>query len=81
MENRIVTAGKIVLSDKPQGGINGVMNFATVRWFDVSNGSVAYDAQIIEDTTDTTGKTFTIMLDAENWDGNTVIVQYLKAIV
>ena len=80
MESRIVTSGKIVLTDKPQGGINGVLNFATVRWFDSANSGVAYDAQIIEDTTDTTGKTFTILLDAEDWNGNSVFVQYLKAI-
>jgi hypothetical protein len=79
LESLVVTSGKIVLSAKPQGGMVGIMNFATVRFID--NGGVAFDATVAVDTADTTGKTYTVLTDGANWDTLTVSIQYLKAAV
>lgn len=80
MEARTVTADKIVLSHAPKGGIAGIMNFATVRYFDSSNGT-SYDAPVVLDSGDVTGKTFIISVNvAGEWDTKSVQVQYLYTI-
>lgn len=76
LESVVVAADRIVLSHAPKGGIGGVMNFATARYID--NNGVAFDAQVLIDNTDTTGKTLIVSVDTSGeWDGKTVQVQYL----
>lgn len=73
VEFATVTAGKITLTHAPKEGINGIMNFSTVRYTD-ANG-VSYDAPVVA-----TGvaKEFTVSTDtAGQWDGFSVQVQYL----
>jgi hypothetical protein len=80
LESRIVSSNKIVLSFAPQQGVNGVMNFGTVRYID-DNG-VAYDAPVTVDSSDASGKTLAISVDTSGqWDSFTVYVQYVHAIV
>lgn len=75
MESLVVAADKIVLSFAPKGGIAGIVNYATVRYID-ANG-VAYDAPLVTDATDSTGKTFLVSVDSTGqWDGKSVQVQY-----
>jgi hypothetical protein len=76
LESLVVAADKIVLSNAPKNGINGIMNFATVRYVD-SNG-VAYDAPVMLDGSDVSGKTYTIAVDTSGeWNGKSVSVQYV----
>lgn len=76
LESLVVASNKIVLTSAPKNGINGVLNFATVRHVDV-NG-VAYDAPVTIDGADATGKTLIVSVDASgDWDGKSVTVQYL----
>ncbi|MFI3135539.1 MAG: hypothetical protein QX197_02055 [Methylococcaceae bacterium] len=76
VESLIVAANKIVLTNAPKGGIGGIMNFATVRYTD-GNG-IAYDAPVSVDSSDVTGKTFVVSVDASGeWNGFSVQVQYL----
>jgi len=75
-ESLMVSSSKIVLTKAPKSGINGIMNFATVRHID-TNG-VAWDAPISVDGTDISGKTFIVSTDAAgDWDGKSVQIQYL----
>lgn len=70
--NVVVTNGTITLDDAPVNGISGIANFGYVRYVD-TNG-IAYDAPLIA-----TGNTkvFTVSTDTANeWDGNSVQVQY-----
>jgi hypothetical protein len=76
--NEVVTvaSGKVVLTYAPKSGVNGIMNFSTVRYTD-SNG-VSYDAPVIA-TANT--KEFTVSTDtAGQWDGYSVQVQYLYSL-
>ena len=76
LEQLIVTANKIVLTKAPKAGINGIMNFGTVRYVD-SNG-IAYDAPVLADATDVSGKTFIVSVDTSGqWDTFSVAVQYM----
>jgi hypothetical protein len=76
LESALVTGDSIILANAPKAGINGVLNFGTVRYVDGSG--VAYDAPILNDATDTTGKTFTIAVDTSGqWNGLSVSVQYV----
>lgn len=63
----------IVLTHAPKGGVDGVLNFATVRFLD-GNGA-AYDAPVQATVND---NEFTVLVDTPSeWDGNSVQVQYL----
>jgi len=76
LETLVVSANKIVLSKAPKSGVNGIMNFATVRYIDGSG--VAYDAPVFIDGSDVSGKTYTISVDTSGqWDGFSVSIQYL----
>jgi hypothetical protein len=76
LEQLIVTANKIVLTKAPKAGLNGIMNFGTVRYVD-SNG-IAYDAPVLADATDVSGKTFIVSVDTSGqWDTFSVAVQYM----
>ncbi|MOA40324.1 hypothetical protein D3C78_1621880 [compost metagenome] len=69
----MVTAGAITLTHAPKGGLNGVLNFGTVRY--TSGDGIAYDAPLVA-TGDT--KVFDVSTDTGGqWDGFTVQVQYL----
>jgi hypothetical protein len=69
----VAVGGQITLTNAPKGGLAGVMNFGTVRY--MSAEGIAYDAPLVA-TADP--KVFTISTDSANqWDGNTVQVQYL----
>lgn len=73
LEGVVVAGSLITLTHAPKGGINGVMNFGTVRFVD--EGSIAYDAPLVA-----TGepKEFTVSTDTlDQWTGKTVQVQYL----
>lgn len=72
METLVVAGDDITLTNAPRGGINGVLNFATVRYID-ENG-VAWDAPLLP-TADP--KVFTVSVDsAGQWDTNSVQIQY-----
>lgn len=76
LESVVVTSGAITLTYAPKAGINGIMNFATVRYVD-GNG-VAFDAPVLA-TGDS--KVFNVSTDTSGqWDGNTVIVQYVYSL-
>lgn len=76
LESLFVSANKIVLSKAPKAGINGVMNFGTVRYVD--NFGMAYDAPVSVDGTDQSGKTLIVAVDASgDWDGKSVQIQYI----
>jgi hypothetical protein len=78
LESVMVAGNKIVLAFPPKGGINGVLNFGTVRHVD---GGVAYDAPVLADGTDATGKTFVVSVDTSGeWDGKIVQVQYVHIV-
>lgn len=80
LESLVVAADKIVLSNAPKNGINGIMNFATVRYVD-SNG-VAYDAPVMLDGSDVSGKTYTVAVDTSGeWNGKSVSIQYIYVVV
>lgn len=73
LESLVVAGNTITLTNAPKGGINGVMNFATVRYID-ANG-VAFDAPLIATANPAE---FTVSTDTANqWNGFTVQVQYL----
>lgn len=76
LELLVVSSNKIVLSKAPKAGINGIMNFGTVRYMD--SFGMAYDAPVSVDGTDLSGKTFIVSVDASgDWDGKSVSVQYI----
>lgn len=76
LESLVVASGAITLTYAPKAGINGIMNFATVRY--VNANSVAFDAPVLA-TAD--AKVFNVSTDsAGQWDGNTVMVQYLYSL-
>ena len=73
MESVAVVGDEITLSHEPRGGINGIMNFGTVRYMDENNS--AFDAPVIA-TVDP--KVFVVSADSEGqWDGNSVKIQYI----
>lgn len=73
-EQLVVSDGEITLTEAPTGGAAGVLNFGTVRYIDQDTG-VAYDAPVVA-TADP--KVFSISTDTANqWDGNTVAIQYV----
>ncbi len=73
METVVIAGDDITLTHQPRGGVNGIMNFATVRYTD-ANG-VAWDAPVVA-TADP--KVFTVNADsAGQWDTESVRVQYL----
>lgn len=73
IERVTVEGDLITLENEPRYGINGIMNFACVRYTD-AQGS-AYDAPVLP-TED--GKVFRVAADTEGqWDGNDVVIQYL----
>jgi hypothetical protein len=74
LESLTVSGGKVTFTYEPKNGLNGVMNFGTVRYFDSANGH-SYDAPLVA-----TGnvKEFTVSTDtAGQWDGKSVQVQYI----
>lgn len=73
LETVTVAAGAITLTHAPAGGVNGIMNFGTVRYID--NEGVAFDAPVVA-----TGEAavFNVSTDTGGqWDGNSVQVQYV----
>ena len=73
MESVVVSGDEITLSHVPRGGINGIMNFGTVRYMDENNS--AWDAPVIA-TADP--KVFVVSADSEGqWNGNSVKIQYI----
>lgn len=73
LETVVVTDGAITLTHAPAGGVNGIMNFGTVRYID--NEGVAFDAPVVA-TGD--ARVFNVSTDtAGQWDGNSVQVQYV----
>lgn len=72
-EEVVISGDEITLTHKPRGGVAGIMNFSTVRWVDGDN--VSWDAPVAA-TADS--KVFEVLADEDmQWDGNTVMVQYL----
>ena len=77
LESVVVAGNNIMLTSAPQQGVNGILNFATVRYID-GNG-LAYDAPVTAGSSD---KEFIVSVDSSNqWDGFSVFVQYVKAAV
>jgi len=73
-ESVTVSGDTIVLSQVPISGM--ILNFATARNTD-SNGTVT-DIPVVIDTSDNTGKTFTLQPDnSGDFDGKNVVVQYI----
>lgn len=73
LETVVVTDNQVTLTEVPREGIAGILNFGTVRWLDTDGSS--WDAPLIP-----TGdpKVFVVSADEVNqWDGNSVSVQYL----
>ena len=76
IEYALVTGDNLTLSFAPKSGVNGIMNFGLARYTD-DNG-VSYDAPLIRDALDASGKTFTLSTDTSGeWDGFSVFVQYV----
>ena len=76
LEYVLVNNNSITLSYPPKSGVNGIVNFGTVRFTDPVT-KVSYDAPVISDAGDVTGKTFTVSTDtAGQWHNNSVAVQY-----
>jgi hypothetical protein len=76
--NEVVTiaSGKVVLTYAPKNGLNGIINFGTVRYTD-SNG-VSYDAPLVATAN---SKEFNVSTDtAGQWNGYSVLVQYLYSL-
>ena len=73
IESLVVAGDVIALTHEPRNGLEGIMNFATVRYID--ENSVAYDAPL-QATADP--KNYIILTDEiEQWDTKTVKVQYV----
>lgn len=76
-ESLVVAGSTITLTTAPKNGVNGVLNFATVRYID--GDGIAYDAPVVATETP---ENFTISTDTvDQWDGFTVQVQYLHVVV
>lgn len=72
-ESLVVADGEITLTNAPIGGPAGVLNFGTVRY--ISGDGIAYDAPVVATAEPLV---FAVSTDTANqWDGNTVQVQYL----
>ena len=75
-ESLVVAGSTITLTTAPKNGVNGVLNFATVRYID--EDGVAYDAPVVATEAP---EAFTISTDTvDQWDGFTVQVQYLHVV-
>lgn len=75
-ESLVVAGSTITLTTAPKNGVNGVLNFATVRYID--EDGVAYDAPVVATETP---ENFTISTDTvDQWNGFTVQVQYLHIV-
>ena len=73
LENVVVAGDLITLTHAPKGGVNGVMNFGTVRFVDEQ--TQAFDAPLVATANP---KEFTVSVDVTSeWNGKTVQVQYL----
>jgi len=73
LENATVVGDSITLTHAPRNSVEGIMNFATVRFIDENN--VAYDAPVIGSADP---KKFIVQTDTiDQWDGKTVKVQYV----
>lgn len=73
LETITVIGSTVTLTHDPKGGVNGILNFGTVRYTDV-NG-VSFDAPV---TAGTTPNEFIVSTDtAGQWAGNAVQVQYV----
>lgn len=72
----VVSNDKIVLTNAPRNGLQGVMNFATVRHIDADG--MSWDVPVTIDVSDITGKTFVLAVPtAGQWNTKSVQVQYL----
>lgn len=75
-ESLVVAGSTITLTTAPKNGVNGVLNFATVRYID--GDGVAYDAPVVATEVP---EAFTISTDTvDQWDTFTVQVQYLHVV-
>ena len=76
LEVLVVANDRIILSNAPRNGLQGVMNFATVRYTDVDG--LSWDVPVTIDATDAAGKTFVLSLPTSGqWNSNGVSVQYM----
>lgn len=74
LEGLVVADGAITLTNAPVNGVQGVMNFGTVRYMD---GDAAFDAPVVATAEP---NVFNVSTDTANqWDGHTVQIQYLYA--
>ena len=76
MEDVVVAGENITLTHAPRNGVNGILNFGTVRLMeDVEGTMLAYDAPVTATADD---KVFKVETNTENqWDLKTVKVQYI----
>lgn len=73
LENVVVVGDTITLTHEPRNGVDGIVNFNTVRLID--ENAVAYDAPV---QASADPKKFIILTDTmEQWDTKTVKVQYV----
>jgi hypothetical protein len=73
LESVTVTGDTITLTHEPRNGLEGVMNFGTVRYID--GNSVAYDAPL---QATANPNQFIVLTDTmEQWNGFSVKVQYV----
>ncbi|MDA3807090.1 MAG: hypothetical protein PF440_04170 [Thiomicrorhabdus sp.] len=77
LEILTVSGSSITLTDFPKNGVNGILNFGTVRYID-GNG-VAYDAPVIA-TADPYVYTISTNV-ADEWNTYNIQIQYLYTIV
>ena len=76
LEVLVVANDKVVLSQAPRNGLQGIMNFATVRYTDPDG--LSWDVALTIDVTDISGKTFILALPTSGqWNSHGVQVQYL----
>jgi hypothetical protein len=74
-EALVVANNKVNTSHPPLSGADGIVNYSTVRYRNGSN--VAY-SEVEIDTSDATGKTFTLVdIVSGSWDGFSVTIQYI----
>jgi hypothetical protein len=75
LESLLVTSDKIVLTDAPKNGINGIVNYGRISYVDDNNDEWIYP--LLLDSTDSTGKTYTVQVGTPgDLDGKTVFIQY-----
>ena len=75
LESLVVLGGKIILTDAPKNGINGIVNYGRVSYVDENNDEWIYP--VLLDSTDATGKTYAVQVNVPgDLDSKTVFIQY-----